>query len=131
MSNAYQDLLKTSDQITTFDNDLAEDGTLGTKIKTLLPKTQHDPGAENIINRVIDDSNKLAHSYLLGSTQGLIAIAKTLKLLIEDYVKPKPVMVQNWRELERYIEHPMKEFSVNIYKKIYLFVQLMQQYLTN
>lgn len=131
MSNAYQDLLKTSDQITNFDNDLAEDGTLGTKIKTLLPKTQHDPGAENIINRVVEDSNKLAHSYLLQSTQGLVTIAKTLKLLIEDYVKPKPVMVQNWRELERYIEHPMKEFSVNIYKKIYLFVQLMQQYLSN
>ena len=131
MSSAYQDLLKTSDQISTLDNDLAEDGTLGSKIKTLLPKTQHDPGAENIINRVVDDSNKLAYSYLVGSTQGMVTIAKTLKLLIEDYVKPKPVMVQNWRELERYLEHPMKEFSVNIYKKIYLFVQLMQQYLTN
>ena len=131
MSNAYQDLLKTSDQISTFDNDLAEDGTIGTKIKTLLPKTAHDPGAENIINRAIDDANKLAHSFITNSTQGLVTIGKTLKLLIEDYVKPKPVMVQNWRELERYLDHPMKDFSVNIYKKIYLFVQLMQQYLAS
>ena len=130
MSNAYQELLKASDAITLFDSELAEDGSLGTKIKTLLPKTAHDPGAENIINRVISDSNDQAHGFLISCTQELVTIGKTLKQLIEDYVKPKPVLVQNWRELERYIDHPMKEFCVNIYKKIYLFVQLMQQYLS-
>lgn len=130
MSNAYQELLKTSDEITLFDAELAEEGSLGTKIKTLLPKTAHDPGAENIINRVIEDSNEQARAYLLSSTQNLVTIGKTLKQLIEDYVKQKPVLVQNWRELERFIDHPMKEFCVNIYKKIYLFVQLMQQYLS-
>ncbi|MCQ2588924.1 MAG: DUF5312 family protein [Treponema sp.] len=130
MSNAYQELLKISDAITVFDNDLAEEGASGTKIKTLLPKTAHDPGAENIINRVISDSNEQARGYIITSTQELVVIGKTLKQLIEDYVKQKPVLVQNWRELERYMEHPMKEFCVNIYKKIYLFVQLMQQYLS-
>lgn len=129
MSNAYQELLKTSDAITKFDDLLAEDGGLGIKIKTLLPKTAHDPGAENIINRVISDSNEQAKKFLIESTQNLIQIGKTLKQLIEDYLKSKPVLVQNWKELERFIDHPMKEFSVNIYKKIYLFVQLMQQYL--
>lgn len=129
MSNAYQELLKTSDDITVFDNELAEEGALGIKIKTLLPKTAHDPGAENIINRVIGDSNEQAKAYILSSTQNLITIGKTLKQLIEDYIKPKPVLVHNWKELERFLDHPMKEFSVNIYKKIYLFVQLMQQYL--
>lgn len=130
MSNAYQELLKISDEITTFDNELAEEGSLGTKIKTLLPKTAHDPGAENIINRVVSDSNEQARGYIITCTQALVTIAKILKQLIEDYVKQKPVLVQNWRELERFLEHPMKEFCVNIYKKIYLFVQLMQQYLS-
>lgn len=130
MSNAYQELLKASDEITTFDAELAEEGSFGIKIKTLLPKTAHDPGAENIINRVIEDSNEQAKAYLLSCTQNLVTIGKTLKQLIEDYVKQKPVLVQNWRELERFIDHPMKEFCVNIYKKIYLFVQLMQQYLS-
>lgn len=129
ISNAYQELLKTSDEITVFDNDMNEEGPLGSKIKTLLPKTAHDPGAENIINRVVSDANERAKDYLLSSTQNLVIIGKTLKQLIEDYLKPKPVLVQNWKELERFLEHPMKEFSVNIYKKIYLFVQLMQQYL--
>lgn len=130
MSNAYQELLKISDEITAFDNDLSEDGTSGLKVKNLLPKTAHDPGAENIINRVISDSNEQARGYLVTASQDLITIGKTLKQLIEDYTKQKPEIVQNWRELERFLDHPMKEFSVGIYKKIYLFVQLMQQYLS-
>ena len=130
MSNAYQELLKISDEITAFDSDLSEDGASGLKIKNLLPKTAHDPGAENIINRVISDSNEQARGYLVTSAQDLITIGKTLKSLIEDYSKQKAEIVQNWRELERFLDHPMKEFSIGIYKKIYLFVQLMQQYLS-
>ena len=130
MSNAYQELLKISDEITAFDNDLSEDGGSGLKIKNLLPKTAHDPGAENIINRVISDSNEQAKLFIVTAAQDMVTIGKTLKQLIEDYSKQKPEIVQNWRELERYIDHPMKEFSVGIYKKIYLFVQLMQQYLS-
>ena len=130
MSNAYQELLKISDEITAFDSDLSEDGGSGLKIKNLLPKTAHDPGAENIINRVISDANEQARGYLVTAAQDLITIGKTLKQLIEDYSKQKAEIVQNWRELERFLDHPMKEFSVGIYKKIYLFVQLMQQYLS-
>lgn len=131
ISNAYQELLKASDAITEFDNSMAEEGPLGLKIKTLLPKTAHDAGAENIINRVVSDANEMARSYIISCTQNLITIGKTLKQLIEDYTRPKPVIVQNWKELEKYIETPLKEFSVNIYKKIYLFVNLMQQYISN
>ena len=129
MSNAYQELLKASEEITIFDESLAEEGALGMKIKTLLPKTAHDQGAENIINRVVSDANDNAKNFLYTSTQNLITIGKTIKQLVEDYSLPKPVLVANWKELEKFIEIPMKEFCVDIYKKIYLFAQLMQQYL--
>ena len=131
MSNAYQELLKLSEEISVFDANLAEEGTMGSKIKTLLPKTAHDPGAENIINRVVSDANEMARNYIITCTQDFIAIGKTLKQLIEDYVKPKPLIVANWRELEKFFETPLKDFSVNLYKKIYLFVQLMQEYINN
>ena len=130
MSNAYQELLKLSDEVTSFDEMMAEEGSMGIKVKTLLPKTAHDAGAENIINRVVSDANDTARGYIIQGTQNLITIGKTVKQLIEDYVLPKPVIVQNWKELEKYIEIPMKEFSVDIYKKIYLFVQLMQTYIS-
>ena len=129
MSNAYQELLKLSDEVTSFDEMMAEEGPMGIKVKTLLPKTAHDAGAENIINRVVSDANDTARGYIIQGTQNLIIIGKTIKQLIEDYALPKPVIVQNWKELERFIEAPMKEFSVDIYKKIYLFVQLMQNYI--
>ena len=129
MSNAYQELLKLSDEITSFDEMLSEDGTMGAKVKTLLPKTAHDAGAENIINRVVSDANDQARGYIIQGTQNLIIIGKTVKQLIEDYALPKPVIVQNWKELEKFIDAPMKEFSVDIYKKIYLFVQLMQTFI--
>ena len=129
MSNAYQELLKLSDEITSFDEMLAEDGMMGTKVKTLLPKTAHDAGAENIINRVVSDANEQARGYIIQGTQNLIVIGKTIKQLIEDHALPKPVIVQNWKELDKFFETPVKEFSVDIYKKIYLFVQLMQNYI--
>ena len=130
MSNAYQELLTVSDSITSFDESFSEEGSLGIKIKTLLPKTGHDNSAISIINRTIGDANDAAKGFILTSTQNFVTIGKTIKQLIEDYSLSKPVLVQNWKELEKYIEQPMKEFSVGIYKKIYLFVQLMQQYLT-
>jgi len=130
-SNAYQELLKISEQISKFDEDFAEEGALGMKIKTLLPKTAHDSGAESIINRVVSDANDMARGYLVTSTQGLIVIGRTIKQLIEDYAQPKPTIVMNWKELDKYVEAPIKEFMVNMYKKIYLFVQLMQQYLSD
>lgn len=129
MSNAYQELLKLSDEITSFDEMFAEENGYGLKIKTLLPKTAHDAGAENIINRVVSDSNDQARGYIIQATQDLITIGKTIKQLLEDYNLPKHVIVQNWKELEKFLETPVKDFSVDIYKKIYLFVQLMQGYL--
>ncbi|MCR4580036.1 MAG: hypothetical protein K5681_06800 [Treponema sp.] len=129
MSNSYQELLKMTDDIVQFDDSFAEEGVMGSKIKTLLPKTAHDAGAENIINRVVSDANDLARGYIIQGTQNLITIGKTIKQLIEDYSLPKPVIVQNWKELEKFFDEPIKEISVDIYKKIYLFAQLMQTYI--
>ena len=129
ISNAYQELLKTSEMITAFDENFSEEGSMGMKIKTLLPKTAHDASAESIINRVVSDANDEARGYIITSTQNLVVIAKTIKQLLEDFSKEKHLIVQNWKELEKFFEVPFKDFSVNIYKKIYLFVQLMQNYI--
>lgn len=129
-SNAYQELLKISDLINLLDEDFAEEGPMGSKIKTLLPKTAHDQGAETIINRVVTDANEKARGFIITCTQNLIVIGKTVKQLVEDYSLSKPIIVQNWKELEKFIDVPMKNFCVDIYKNIYLFVQLMQTYIS-
>ena len=126
ISNGYQELIAVCDQITAFDQSLAEEGTVGMKIKTLLPKIAHDPGAENIINRLVNDANEQAKGFLVSSTQNLIAMGKLLKQVIEDEQKPKHLLIQNWKDLERFSDKPLLNFGVDIYKKLYLFVQLMQ-----
>ena len=130
MSEAYHSLLDLSTEITDFDKKLAEDGEIGTKIKTLLPRTSRDREARNIIQTITRNANTEAYDYLIKGTKDLITIAKTIKTLIEDYSKKTPDLIINWKELDHFAEHPIRELGIEVYKKIYMFVSLMQNYLT-
>ncbi len=132
MSEAYNSLLETSNQITAFDGKLDDEGEIGIKIKTLLPRSGRDKEAANIINTIVGDVNDRAKGYLISSTRDLITIGKMIKALLEDYAKqPNSEMVVNWKELDHFAEHPIKECGVEIYKKIYLFVSLIQTYIVS
>lgn len=125
-SNAYHSLFAISDQITTFDEELSKEKSNGLKIKNLLPKVERDNTSKNIVNRIINDSNDNAYNYIIESMRNLISIGKSIKNLIEDQSKQKPELISNWAELNHYSETSIKEFSINLYKKIYLFTTLIQ-----
>ena len=126
LSDAYNDLLAASDAITTFDQNLAEDGAVGIKIKTLLPRTQHDADAASIINRLVGDANNEAKAFIMNATRHLITIGKTMKDLIEDEARKAPVMIINWKEIEKFADRTPRDTAVLSYKRIYLFTTLMQ-----
>lgn len=126
MSEQYHQMMDASDKITVFDEKMAEEGEIGSKIKTLLPRADRDREAGNIIKTVLRDANSMAREYIVDTTKAMVNFAKTLKLVIEDHKKPKGEMIMNWKELERFAEHPIDQLGVEVYKKIYLFVQLMQ-----
>ena len=127
MSDAYNAILEYSEKITIFDKKLSEeDGEYGKKLKTLLPRADRDKEAANIIKTTLRDNNNIAREYIVSATKQLIIFAKITKLLIEDYQKNRPELMTNWKELERFAETPIAELGVNVYKKIYLVVQLMQ-----
>ncbi len=126
MSNYYHQMLEASDEITNFDDKLAEEAEIGSKIKTLLPRAERDREANNIIKTTLKDTNSLAKEYIVNTTKAMIGFAKILKTVIEDYQKPKGEIVMNWKELDRFAEHPINQLSVEVYKKMYLFVQLIQ-----
>ncbi len=129
MSEDYHILLDTSDAITAFDNKLAEDAEIGMKFKTLLPRCERDKEAQNIIRTLLRDTNSEAREYLVSCTKSMISFAKNIKALLDDHQKQRPEMVINWKELDRFAEHPVQQLGVEIYKKIYLFVNLMQKFL--
>ncbi|MCR5605491.1 MAG: DUF5312 family protein [Treponema sp.] len=128
MSNAYHSLLDISDKITAFDARLGDDGEIGSKIKSLMPRISHDREAANIIRTKVRDANDIAKELLKRAKGDLVTIAKNTKALLEDHEKTNSDMIINWKEIDHYAEHPVKELGVEVYKKIYLFVQLLQNF---
>lgn len=125
-SEAYNNLIAITDSIIKFDDSLAEDAPTGMKIKTLLPKTERDNSSKNIVNRLISDANEVAYNSITSCITNLITIGKIVKSLVEDIDKKKSILITNWKELDHYSDIPMKDFSVKVYKKIYLLTTLMK-----
>lgn len=129
MSDAYNNLLELSQKIADFDQKLAEDHETGLKLKTLLPRSEHDKVKDkNIVSILLRDINNEAADILIRVSQNLVVYARNLKSLLEDYVKPHPEMIINWKELGKFAEQDIRIMGVTAYKKIYLFTQLLQNF---
>nr|MDE5899081.1 hypothetical protein [Treponemataceae bacterium] len=125
-SESYNALLTLSDTISSFDEQLEDDKPIGMKMKTLMLKADRDNGSRNTINRLVGDANDSAYASIMDVTKNLIEMGKIIKSLVDDCTKSKPILVTNWKELEHYTDIPMHDFSVMIYKKIYLFTTLIK-----
>ena len=56
----------------------------------------------------------------------LIVVGRLVKALVEDLARPHHELLLNWKEVESQSPQPLKERLVDIYKKIYYMVQLLQ-----
>lgn len=130
ISDCYNSLISSLDKIITFDSEMADEGPIGIKIKTLLIKTERDQSSKNIVNRLISEANETAYLYVMDCTRNIITIGKIIKTLVDDLNKPKATLIANWKEVEPYLEVPLKDFCIGIYKKIYLFSSLMKTCIT-
>ncbi len=130
-SGSFHALLELSDEITAFDDSLAEDDDLGAKLRTMLSRADRDKEVVKQIRTQLKDINEKALKFLSTGTQHLIIIARNLKNILEDYEKTPHGLISNWKELEINSERPIKEWVVAVYKQIYSFVMLMQLYLKN
>jgi hypothetical protein len=129
MSDAYNKLLELSLKITAFDDSLSEDVDVGLKLKTLLPRTERDRESANIIRTTLRDTNSLAGEMLSTASENYVIYARNLKMLLEDCIKqPRSEVIINWKELQHYADQDIKTMGVAAYKKIYLFVSLLQNF---
>lgn len=131
MSEAYHQMLEIADKIIDFDESLADSGSTNNKLKSLLSRSDRDKEAANIIRTILKDINDTARDLLVAGTQNIISFARNLKLVLEDYAKPHPELVNNWKELEHFADYSIKDSAVAIYKKLHLFVTLMQGFLSS
>jgi hypothetical protein len=128
MSEAFHQLLAISETIGRFDEDLAEDGERGRKLKTIAMRADRDRKALVQLRGALQQVNDEARTMLGDATQHLIAVARVLKVAYEDIGKPNPASLVNWKELKPGSERDLRTLVAAVYKKIYSFVQLMQMY---
>lgn len=128
LSDAYHGLLEVSETIIQFDDSLADDGELGTKLRTILGKADRDKDALKYLRQILKDTNDKALALVNKAAINMITIGRQLKALIEDISKPRHEVILNWKEVENASAVPMKEIMTESYKKIYYMVQLLQYY---
>ena len=126
LSDAYHALLELSDEIIRFDDSLGDDGDLGNKLRTVLAKSDRDKEQLKYLRNLLKDTNDKASGMVNRSALNLISVGKHLKSLIEDLSRPHHEVVLNWKEIENSAAHPVKEWMLGTYKKIYYLVQLLQ-----
>ena len=129
MSDTYHQLLGQSEKITAYDENLGEDGVIGTKIKNYLSRVDRERDARNILSTIIKEANTEAQVMIVESCKNLVIVAKNVKMLLEDTEKNSPEMLINWPQIMHYSDKPIKELGMEVYKKIFHFVSLMKFFL--
>ena len=128
LSDAYHAILEVSDQILQFDESLADEGDIGSRIRNALMKSDRDKEQVKYLRNILKDVNERAAGFVTRSGNNLISVGRQFKALIEDYDRPHHEVVLNWKEIEGSASRPVREWLVEVYKKIYYMVQLLQYY---
>jgi hypothetical protein len=128
MSEAFHQLLSISETIGRFDTDLAEDGELGRRLKTIALRADRDRKALLQLRTALQQVNDEARTMIGDALTHFISVARVLKLAYEDIGKPNPSYLVNWKELKPASDKDLRSVIAAVYKKIYNFVQLLQMY---
>ncbi len=128
LSDCYHSIMDVSEKILQFDEELADEGELGTRMRSALAKADRDKDAVKYLRGALKETNDKATAMISKAAVNLIGIGRQLKNLIEDLQKPHHEILLNWKEVESQSQRPFKPWIVDTYKKIYFIVQLLQYF---
>ncbi len=128
LSDCYHAIMDVSDKILLFDEELADEGELGTRVRSALAKADRDKDAMKYLRGALKDTNDKATAMISCAAVNLIGVGRQLKNLIEDLNKPHHEILLNWKEVESQSARPLKAWLVDTYKKLYYIVQLLQYF---
>ena len=128
LSDCYHALLDISVKILEFDDELADEGEVGTRMRSALAKADRDKEAVKYLRATLKETNDKATAMVSRAAVNLIGVGRQLKSLIEDLAKPHHEMLANWKDVEGQSVRPFKPWIVDTYKKIYYVVQLLQYF---
>lgn len=129
MSEAFHALMEITKQISAFDEKCSESGEFGNKFKSILPRVDRDKESRNICTIVLNDANNEAAQLLISARTQMVNYARNLKMLLEDFMKQQPnKIIINWTDLNNHAEGKLKQKCVDVYKQIFAFVSLLQNF---
>ncbi len=128
LSECYHAIMDVSDKILQFDEELADEGELGTRMRSALAKADRDKDAMKYLRGALKETNDKATAMISRAAVNLIGVGRQLKSLIEDLAKPHHEILLNWKEVESQSPRPLKTWLVDTYKKLYYIVQLLQYF---
>ncbi len=129
LSEGFHRIMEISERLVNFDDSLAEEGERGSRLKSHLIKSERDVNAQNIAKTMVRDINGLAKTFMVETGNELINVGKVLKAVIEDMPRQKHEVIVNWKQLESSFDGNLRESLVQLYKKLFNFVQLIQNYI--
>ncbi len=128
LSEAFYGLMAVADEVVKFDESLSEEGAKGAELSKLLKRRDADNSHIAKLRKELKDVNQEAARMINATGLHLIALAKSLKMVIEDFHKKPHELITNWKEIENAMDGLVDERLSAIYKKSYYFVQLLQHY---
>jgi hypothetical protein len=128
LSDTFTSLMAVSDEVLKFDDDLADDGGLGSRIRTALAKADRDKDQIRYVRSLLKDTNDHALALINQAANGLISMGRSIKNLIDDYDRSPHELVINWKVVDSAADGKIKARLAEAYKRIYYFVQLMQYF---
>ena len=127
LSDSYYAVMSAAQQIVEFDDSLGEEGPLGIKLRKAAGRViEREPGTAKQLSEALRTVNETALGMVHETASHLIRMGNVLKALIEDLEKERPELIHNWKQLQGFVERPVRDELVAIYKRAYHFVQLMQ-----
>ena len=126
LSEAFYGLMSTADELISFDENLSEEGDKGSELNKLLKRRDAEKANVQLLRKALKEVNDDAQRLINSTGLHLVAIAKSFKLVIEDYQKKPHELITNWKEIEPLFERGVVETLSEIYRKCYYFVQLLQ-----
>ena len=128
ISEAYHQLIRICETIFKFDLSLGEDEDLGRKLRNMIYRAENDKKLLVQIQQELMQINDNVKEYLVETAKSLIRVAKCLKQVHDDYDSQPHEIIVNWGEIDASTGSRTKAMMVEVYKKIYNFIQIIQYF---
>jgi hypothetical protein len=127
-SEALFQLSGMTEELTAFDEALAEDEKLGSRLKFDLSRIDRETFRANQIRNILNIINTQALEIVNTASLSLTILEKHLKQLLEDYQQKNHELISNWKYLESYSKAALGQRIDNAGTLVSNLVQLLKLY---